>query len=60
LYQHVIIPQAIYDEIVVAGAGQPGAAEVKGAGWIETRRLRDQMLADVLLLELVPLQVSNG
>ena len=52
LYQHVIIPQAIYDEIVIAGAGQPGAVEVKTAGWIETRRLHDQALVDVLLLEL--------
>jgi hypothetical protein len=52
LYQHVIIPQAIYDEIVVAGAGQPGAVEVKGASWIETRRLRDQALVNILLLEL--------
>jgi uncharacterized protein len=52
LYQHVIIPQAIYDEIVIAGFGQPGAAEVKAAGWIETRRLRDHTLVNVLLLEL--------
>jgi uncharacterized protein len=52
LYQHLIIPQAIYDEIVIAGAGQPGAVEVKAAGWIETRRLRDQALLKVLLLEL--------
>ncbi len=34
LYGHIIIPQAIYDEIVVAGTGQPGAHEVKAAGWI--------------------------
>ena len=52
LYQHVIIPQAIYDEIFLAGTGQPGAAEVKAASWIETRRLQDQALVKVLLLEL--------
>ncbi len=52
LYGHVIIPQAIYDEIVIAGAGQPGAAEVKAAGWIEIRRLKDQALVDILTLEL--------
>jgi uncharacterized protein len=52
LYQYVIIPQAIYDEIVIAGAGQPGAVEVKTANWIETRRLHNQDLVNVLLLEL--------
>ncbi|CAG0928861.1 hypothetical protein TFLX_01106 [Thermoflexales bacterium] len=52
LYDRVIIPQAIYDEIVIAGAGQPGAAEVKTASWIETRRVQNQALADVLKLEL--------
>ncbi len=52
LYGHVIIPQAIYDEIVLAGVGQPGSAEVKDAVWIETRRLKDQALADILNLEL--------
>jgi predicted nucleic acid-binding protein len=31
LYGHVIIPQAMYDEIVFAGAGQPGSAAVKTA-----------------------------
>ncbi len=52
LYDRVIIPQAIYDEIVVAGVGQPGAAEVKTASWIETRRSQDQVLVNVLKLEL--------
>jgi predicted nucleic acid-binding protein len=52
LYQHVILPQAIYDEVVIAGAGQPGAVEVKTAIWIETRHVHDQALANVLLLEL--------
>ena len=38
--------------IVVAGAGQPGAVEVKTAGWIEIHRLHDQTLVNILLLEL--------
>jgi hypothetical protein len=34
LYGTIRIPQAVYDEIVVAGAGKPGSAHVKAADWI--------------------------
>ena len=34
VYGSLSIPQAVYDEVVVQGAGQPGAAEVQGANWI--------------------------
>lgn len=34
LYGAVVIPDAVYHEVVVAGQGQPGAAEVEQADWI--------------------------
>ena len=34
LYGELIIPGAVWQEIVVEGAGQPGADEVKAADWI--------------------------
>src|SRR6185437_8763710 len=34
LYQEVVVPRIVYDEVVVAGAGLPGAQEVAAAGWL--------------------------
>jgi predicted nucleic acid-binding protein len=34
LYGTIIIPNAVYHEVVVAGRGQPGAAEVEQADWV--------------------------
>jgi predicted nucleic acid-binding protein len=52
LYGKVIIPQSVHDEIVIAGAGQPGATEVEAFDWIETRQVADRALVDSLRLEL--------
>jgi hypothetical protein len=34
LYGTVVIPDAVYQEVVVSGRGQPGRAEVEQADWI--------------------------
>jgi hypothetical protein len=34
LYHEVVVPRVVYDEVVVAGAGLPGARDVAAAGWI--------------------------
>jgi len=41
LYGTIVIPQAVYDEVVIAGHGQPGATEVATSAWIETRAVAD-------------------
>lgn len=38
----VVIPMAVYDEVVVKGAGKPGSDEVRQASWIETREVADR------------------
>jgi predicted nucleic acid-binding protein len=35
LYGQIIIPSAVYEEVVIQGAGRPGAAETAGASWID-------------------------
>ena len=35
LYDRVVVPLVVYDEIVVAGAGLPGSTEVSAARWLE-------------------------
>lgn len=36
------IPEAVYDEVVRAGQGRPGSAEITQAPWIIRRQVRDQ------------------
>lgn len=48
LYDRLLIPQAVWQEVVVEGAGQPGAAAVEAADWIETREVADHDLVRVM------------
>ncbi|MEM7533215.1 MAG: element excision factor XisI family protein [Chloroflexota bacterium] len=52
LYKKVLIPQAVYDEIVIDGAGQPGAKEVEEYDWIQVRSIRNTHLVEVLKQDL--------
>lgn len=53
LYRRVLIPNAVVREIVGAGAGRIGAAEVAAASWLE--QIAPQALPEPLLdLELGP------
>ena len=42
LYWRVVIPAEVYAEIVVAGTGLPGAAEIAAADWIEVASVNDR------------------
>ena len=42
LYPHIYVSAEVYDEVVVAGAGLPGAASVATAQWIEVKPIRNQ------------------
>jgi predicted nucleic acid-binding protein len=42
------IPDAVYEDIVVRGAGKPGATEVQGASWIQRLSVRDRVFVDQL------------
>ncbi len=46
----IVIPQAVWREVVENGEGKPGAQAVSEAEWIERRAVRDRDLV-VLLLE---------
>jgi uncharacterized protein len=41
LYETVNIPTEVYDEVVIAGAGMPGAAAVSKADWINVTPVQD-------------------
>ena len=42
LFPVVYISTEVYHEVVVAGAGLPGASEVAGAEWIEVKQLQNR------------------
>jgi len=52
LYKKVAIPQAVYREITLVGAGQPGAMEVQTLEWIEFKEVADRSLVVALQAEL--------
>jgi hypothetical protein len=52
LYGELTIPEAVWREVVVEGAGQPGADEVKGATWIKRHAVTNRQLVHALQQEL--------
>ena len=54
LFGDLLIPGAVWDEIVVKGEGQAGADLVRSASWIETVAVQNTALALALEQELDP------
>lgn len=52
MYGTILIPQAVYDEIMVAGALKVGAREIERADWIEVRSVTNRPLVTSLEGEL--------
>ncbi len=52
LYGEVLIPQAVWREVVVEGAGQPGAEEVHRASWLTAKGVANEHLVRALRQDL--------
>jgi len=52
LYGDVFIPEAVWHEVVVNGAGEPGADEVKAVTWIKIQSVTNTALVHALRQEL--------
>lgn len=48
LFGHIVIPRAVFNEVVLRGTGEPGSEETKNASWIETRLAVDDLSVSVL------------
>lgn len=48
LYSEIYISAEVYREVVIAGAGLPGASEVANSEWIEVRQLRNESESQVV------------
>ena len=51
-YGEILIPEAVWDEIVIQGSGQPGAKEVGNSAWITARKVKNTDLVLALRQEL--------
>ncbi len=52
LYGKIIIPAAVYNEIVFTGHGKPGSKELDKISWIENRQVKDTNIVKALSNEL--------
>ena len=52
LYNELLIPEAVWHEVVVQGRGQPGAHEVETADWIRVAPVANHALVLALRQEL--------
>lgn len=52
LYEGIIIPEVVYHEIVIKGAGQPGCTDVDQSNWIKTQKISDFDLLKSLKTDL--------
>jgi uncharacterized protein len=48
LYGELVIPEAVWQEVVVGGAGQPGAELIKAASWIKKMQVANHALVQGL------------
>ena len=48
LFHRVVLPQAVYDEIVADGAGLPGAEEIAQAEWVVIKTCSNRVLVNAL------------
>ena len=52
LYKQIVIPKAVFDEIVTNGEGLPGSFEIKNAQWVSVEICQNKSLLSKLLNEL--------
>jgi predicted nucleic acid-binding protein len=52
LYGDVLVPEAVWQEVVVKGAGRPGALAVANADWIHRRSVANRELSRALQRDL--------
>jgi len=52
LFERIIIPDAVYYEVVVRGQGRAGAEEVAKATWIEKRTVQNELAVKALRVTL--------
>ncbi len=53
-FESILIPEAVYHEVVIKGKGRPGAEEVKNSDWIKQRKIMNTLAVKALRMGLGP------
>ena len=51
LFQEVIVPGEVYDELVVRGKGRPGSDVIAAAGWVSRQAVQNSRLVEDLVAQ---------
>ena len=52
LYGGIIVPEAVWQDVVVSGAGQPGAEEISTVDWVKRMLVKNRHLVQALRQDL--------
>ena len=52
LYQQIVVPTAVWHEVVIKGTGKPGAHEIKTAVWLQVKEPTNKALVYALRQDL--------
>ncbi len=52
IFETITVPQAVFQEVVTAGATKPGSEELRTANWLEVQNCTDEILLNRLLQSL--------
>ncbi|MBM4464914.1 MAG: DUF3368 domain-containing protein [Chloroflexi bacterium] len=52
VFGEIVIPSAVYNEVVIQGRDQPGAKETREADWIKVVEVQEHLAVDLLRNEL--------
>lgn len=52
LFGKIVIPEAVYYEVVIRGSGKAGAEEVKNADWIENQKVKNELAVRAFRINL--------
>lgn len=54
IFENILIPEAVYHEVVIKGKGRPGVEEVENSDWIEQRKIMNTLAVKALRIGLGP------
>ena len=54
VFGQLLVPDAVWQEVVEAASGKPGSSEIAAASWIERRTVSDSALVNLLKHDLGP------
>lgn len=52
IYSQIVIPKAVYEEVVILGKGREGSVEITKAKWIKVKAAREEKLKKLLQMEV--------